>query len=219
MNWTCEQIEGRLSDYADRLLEADERRAFEAHAAECPRCGPLVESVTALLGRLHDLKPLEPPPHLFSDILDRTLGPRAEKKGFRAWFGWLRPVWEPRFAYGSVTVLITLAVLFQASGFQWRKPRLADLSPASVSRSVDRRAHLLYARGAKFITDLRVVYEIQSRLRPEPEPQAAPEQKPRPGQTNGPQPHSPRGLNRAHDSRDFTVLAGVLPAMPARSLR
>ncbi len=222
MAWTCEQIEGRLSDYLDRLLDRGERSGFEAHVAGCPRCAPLVERVGRLVDHMHRLEPLEAPPHLVANILDQTLGPRAQKRGWRAWLGWLRAVWQPRFAYGAVSVLITCAVLFQALGIAWRKPTLADLSPVNLYRAVDRRAHLIYARGSKFVTDLRVVYEIQSRLRPEAEPQPAPAPapKPGPGQSEGPPAKSPRQLNRANDhSRDFTMLACALDVVPARSVR
>ena len=218
MTWNCEQIEARLSDYVDRLLDAGGHSGFEEHVAGCARCAPLVGSVTHLVADLHGLEPLEVPPRLVYNILDRTLGPRAERKGWRAWLGWLRPVWQPRFAYGAVSVLVTAIVLFQALGFQWRKPTLADLNPVNVYRAVDRRAHLIYARGSKFITDLRVVYEIQSRLRPQAEPQPPPEPKPGPGQSNGPQPKSPRQLNRAKDkSPDVAVMSCVLSASPGRS--
>jgi anti-sigma factor RsiW len=217
MPWTCEQIEARLSEYVDHLLEPGERTAFQEHVAACARCAPLVESVAGLVAEMHRLEPLEVPLRLVYNILDRTLGPRAERKGWRAWVGWLRSVWQPRFAYGAVSVAITVLVLSQALGFEWRKPALADLNPVNAYRAVDRRAHLIYARGAKFVTDLRVVYEIQSRLRPEPEPQPAPEPKPGPGQSNGPQPPSPRQLNRAYDqNRDAEMLSCILSASPGR---
>ncbi len=217
MNWTCELIEAHLSDYLDRLLEAGERSAFEAHAAACPRCAPLVKSVQSLVTGLHRLEPIEAPPRLAVSILDQTLGPRAKKEGFRAWLAWLQPVWQPRFVYGAVSVLVTLAVLLQALGVQWRKPAMADLNPVNIYRGADRRAHLVYARGVKFVTDLRVVYEIQSRLRPEAEPQPAPQQKPAPGQSTGPEQKSPRELNRANENRDLSVLACAMGALPARS--
>src|SRR5574337_139351 len=165
--WTCERVEASLSDYLDRLLEPGERHGFDAHLAGCLRCAPLVKRVSGVVAELHRLEPLEAPPGLFYNILDQTLGPRAEKKGWRAWLSWARPVWQPRFAYGALTLALTLAVLTQALGIELRKPKLADLKPVNLYRAADRRAHLIYARGAKFFTDLRVVYEIQSRLRPE----------------------------------------------------
>ena len=50
----------------------------------------------------------------------------------------------------------------------------ADLSPATVMRTANRQAHLTFAKSAKFVNDLRVVYEIQTRLQPETQPQSAP---------------------------------------------
>lgn len=218
MAWTCEQIETRLSDYLDHLLAGSELREFEAHAGSCARCGALVGRVAHLVTQMHRFEPVESPPRLEYNILDKTLGPRTEKK---AWLAWLRPVWQPRFAYGAVSVFITGIVLSQALGL--RMPTKSDLMPANIYRAADRRAHLLYARGSKFVTDLRVVYEIQSRLRPEAEPQPTPEQQQPapsqpPGHTNGPQPKSPRELNRA-TNRNLTILACALGAMPARSLQ
>lgn len=224
MNWTCEQIEERLSDYVDRLLAADERGGFEAHLSGCARCAPLVERVAGLVTEMHRLEPLAVPPRLYDAILNQTLGARSEKRGWRAWLGWLRPVWQPRFTYGAVSVLVTFAVLTQALDVQWRRPTLADLNPVNVYRAANRRGHLIYARGAKFFSDLRVVYEIQSRLRPEGEAQAEPEPAPgpveKPGQTNRLQPTKPRELNRANEKdRMAPVLACSLNALSTGSLR
>ena len=96
---------------------------------------------------------------------------------------------QPRFAYGALTVLVTLGVVSQALGIQWRTPTLADLNPVHLYRTADRKAHLVYATGSKFVGDLRVVYEIQSRLPPEPDtpppkPPAAPPSSP--GQSKTP---------------------------------
>ncbi len=224
MTWNCEQVEGSLSDYVDRLLSVEERSEFEAHVAGCARCAPLVKSVSGLVTGLHQLEPLEAPPRLTYNILDRTLGPRAAKQGIWSWLAWLRPVWQPRVAYGTVSVLVTAFVLFQVLGGEWRRPKLADLNPVNIYRAADRRTHLIYARGAKFISDLRMVYEIQSWVRPETEPQAPPEPKPSqgppPGQSNGPQQKSPRELNRANDNnRDYSVLACAFSAVPAWSMQ
>ncbi|HEX2711083.1 MAG TPA: zf-HC2 domain-containing protein [Candidatus Acidoferrales bacterium] len=216
MPWSCEQVEARLSDYVDRLLGPAEREALEQHARGCARCAALLAGVTRLVTQLHSLEPLEAPPRLVYTILDRTLGSREKTKA--AWLGGLRTLWHPRFVYGAVSVLITAVVLFQALGFQWHKPTLSDLNPVHMYRAMDRRAHLLYARGARFVTDLRVVYEIQSRLRLESEPQPPPEPKSGPGQSNGPRLNSPRRLDRAYDAnRNLEVMACILSASAGRS--
>jgi hypothetical protein len=63
-----------------------------------------------------------------------------------------------------------VVIVSYAAGLTPAKLKKADLSPANVLRSANRQVHLSYARGAKFVNDLRVVYEIQSKLQPEPEP-------------------------------------------------
>jgi len=227
MSWTCEQVEASLSEYLDGLLGEGARREFDAHANHCDRCGPLVARVSGVVSGLHRLELLEEPPELASIILDKTLGPRKQKLSWRSAFEWLRLLSQPRFAYSAVSIAITLAVLLPSLGINWRHVRLADFRPANLYRAADRQVHLVYARGSKFVADLRVVYEIQSRLRPETEPGAGLENKKLPqnspdnppGMTNGPQRNQPRELNRADQLHpELSVLASALPSAWERSL-
>ena len=77
---------------------------------------------------------------------------------------------QPRFAMGFATAAASLVILFYASGLSPAKIRKADLNPVNIYRSVNRQTHLVYARGVKYVNDMRVVYEIQSRLRPPESP-------------------------------------------------
>src|SRR5271154_6357122 len=159
------------------------------------------------------------PPQLIYSILNQTLGPRETKKGWRGAFGWFSGLASPRFAYSAISVAATLLILLTASGFSFRKPKLADLSPATVYRNADRQAHLVYARSTKFVSDLRVVYEIQSRLNKDNElptapestvPQSAPGKAP--GSTDGTRPTTPRQQNRANGiGRELEFLASEVP--------
>jgi Putative zinc-finger len=220
MTWTCEQTELRLSDYLDGLLNEAEQHAFDTHVSACERCTPLVSGVSHLLINLHGMQELETPPRLVYSILDKTLGP------WRALLGWVRAIASPRLAYGAVSVAATLMVLLTASGFSWRKPKIADLSPVNVYRNADRQAHLVYARGSKFVSDLRVVYEIQSRLHQDNEipttPEGTlPESSPgkQPGRTDGTRPASPRQQNRANGiGHEVEVLAEGFPVLIGRRM-
>ena len=222
MTWTCEQIEARLSDYLDGALIDRERAAFDAHVNGCERCAPLVASVSHLVSRMQAMEQLEAPPRLVYAILDKTLGPREAATGWRAVLGWIRGMASMRFAYGALSVAATLVILVTACGFNWRKPKLTDLRPASIYHSADRQAHLVYAHGTKFVNDLRVVSEIQSRLRegneiPTTPESTAPSPEKRPGRTDGSQPASPKQQNRADDvTRKFEVLAADLPVWNRR---
>lgn len=163
MSWSCVQVEERLSDFLENALSESEQREFRAHADSCARCAPLVAQVSQMLGNLHALE-LEPvPPMLASKILDQTLGPRKAK---REWLSWLPILWQPRFATGLVTVLATAVIIFHATGVKKSKLTLADFNPVNIIQSANSHAHLAFARGVKFVNDLRVVYEIQSRLQP-----------------------------------------------------
>jgi Putative zinc-finger len=217
MTWTCEQIEARLSDYLDGALTGLERTDFDSHVNGCERCTPLVSSVTHLVSGMHAMEQVAEPPRLVYAILDKTLGPREAVTGWRVVLAWLRGMASIRFAYGALSVVATLIIFATASGFNWRKPKLADLEPANMYRNADRQVHLVYARGTKFVNDLRVVNEIQSRLREDNEipttPESTvPESSPakQPGQTDRSQPASPRQQNRANDvSRQLEYLAAM----------
>ena len=219
MSWTCEQTEARLSDYLDGLLETAERSAFNQHVNTCERCAPLVAGVAQTLGKLYALEEVEPPPQLETGILTATLGARSR------WDvrGWLRSLQSPRFVYSAVSVAATLVLTLTASGFNWRKPKLADLAPATIYRKADQQVHLRYAQTAKFVSDLRVVYEIQSRInendqnpsmREETIPQTAPKKEP--GSTDNTDPSKPKQQNRANQlGRNLEMLACELPILSA----
>src|SRR6266404_5944766 len=221
MTWTCEQTEARLSDYLDGMLNPAERAEFNAHVPSCARCAPLVASVSELLTGLHGMEQIEAPPRLVYSILDKTLGPREALTGWRAMLGWVRGAASLRFAYGALSVAATLIIFVSAAGFNWRHPKLADLRPAMIYNRVDSRVHVAYGRTAKFVNDLRVVNEIQSRLRDENDLRANPEStvpesspQKQPGSSDGSKPATPRQQNRANDlARQIEVLATELPAV------
>jgi anti-sigma factor RsiW len=224
MTWTCEQTETRLSDYLDKALTPAELASFNAHVPGCERCAPLVASVAHLVSGLQSMEQVEAPPRLVYSILDKTIGPRESFTGWRGMLGWVRGIASVRFAYGALSVAATLVVFITASGFNWKHPKLADLQPANIYRNADRHVHLMYAKSATFVNNLRVVNEIQSRLRQDSEipaapestaPQSAPQKDP--GSTDGSKPATPRQQNRANDlARHLEVLAASLPACNAR---
>jgi hypothetical protein len=216
MTWTCEQTEARLSDYLDGLLDAAEWSAFNQHVNTCAVCTPLVASVAHTLGGLYALEQVEPSPQLETAILTATIGVVRTKYDFWAW---LRSLQSPRFVYGAVSVAATVVLLLTATDFNWRKPKLADLAPTTVYRKANSQLHVAYARSTKFVSDFRVVYEIQSRMnegdqnpaiREEAIPQSSPKKEP--GRTDNTNPSTPKQQNRANDiSKRLEVLACEFP--------
>jgi anti-sigma factor RsiW len=220
MTWTCEQTETRLSDYLDGLLTPAEFAAFEGHVPSCERCAPLVASVSELVTGLQSMEQLEAPPRLVYTILDKTLGPREAVTGWRGVLAWVRGIASIRLAYGALSVAATLIIFVTASGLNWKHPKLADLRPTTIYRKADSAAHRAYGHSVKFVNDLRVVNEIQSRVREEndlrinPE-SAVPDSSPKqPGSSDGSKPATPRQQNRANDlMRHLEVLAVEMPSL------
>jgi anti-sigma factor RsiW len=215
MNWTCEQTEARLSDYLDGLLQPAEQSAFNVHVNTCEKCAPLVAAVAHTLGGLYALEPVEPPAELENAILTATLGAPSWRNLRR----WLKSLRSPRFVYSMVSVAATMVIILAASGFSFSKPKLADLSPATIYRKTNSKAHVVYAQSVKFVSDLRVVYEIQS-LKNENEeipasreqtiPQDSPDKQP--GRSDKTNPSAPKQQNRADEAgKNLRVLAAQIP--------
>jgi len=227
MTWTCDQTEARLSDYLEGLLQAPERAEFEAHMHGCAECGPLVESVRSLITEMQSVEQVEVPPQLIHSILDKTIGPREHVTFWQSLKNFLGGLATPKFAYGFASVTATLFIVLSAAGLSWRKPKLTDLNPSTMSRNITRQAHLSYAHAVKYVSDLRVVYEIQSRLRQDNQLQNLPEETtPKSNQENKPgnDDHTrsqPKQQNRADEflARQVEMLAAECPVMIERSFR
>ena len=211
MEWNCTLTEDRLSDYLDGTLSGEEAAAFEAHAATCAKCAKLVANVRGLVTRMQKLEPLAAPPMLVTRIVNATIGPQKQSAGWKNVLAWRPAVLQPRFALGLVTVAATILILMYTAGFTPTRWKHADLSPATVLRTANRQAHLTFAKSAKFVNDLRVVYEIQTRLQPETQPQSAPavpQQNPSPA---NPQDRSQASPHPGHSqSRTGVMLASLM---------
>jgi len=228
MTWTCDQIEARLSDYLDGLLQGAERATFDEHLAGCAECAPLLASVRSVVSGMQAMKPIDAPPRLIYAILDQTLGPRETVTAWQAVGNFLRGLASPKFAYGAASVMATCVIVLTASGFSPKKMKWADLQPTNVYRTMQRQGHLAYAKVETRFSALRVVNEIQSKLRssdtdlqtvPEESlPKTAPEKNP--GQTNEQRPAGPKQQNRANEiAHQVELLAAECPVLYERSYR
>jgi anti-sigma factor RsiW len=215
MEWNCTLTESRLSDFIDGTMSREEAAAFSAHAAACADCAKLVAAVGGLVTQMQKLEPLAAPPMLVKRIIDATSGPQKESASWKNWFAWAPALLHPRFLMGVGTVAATILILLYTtagSPVHWKH---ADLSPTTVLRTANRQAHLTFAKSAKFVNDLRVVYEIQTRLQPESEPSQAPRQENQ--SPSKPQEKSQTSPNPGHSqARTGTMLASMVGAIPVQ---
>jgi hypothetical protein len=214
MTWTCEHIEERLTDFTDRLLAPAERESFTAHLGRCPKCMSLVKRVDAMTKAMHALEPLEPPARLVFAILDKTS--KAEQK-LPWWQRWFVPVTHSRFAMGTITMAMLLLVTTFSTGIRWTEVTWADLKPANLFSALDRRANLMYARGVKFVNEMRVVVEIQNMLQPVSDSQRKSSPEATPGEKQEEKPGQKTNRAREFEPVIPVSLAALHYGLPGRN--
>jgi len=174
----CSEFESLLTDAIDGVLTGTGLERFQAHARVCRTCGPLFAEAEAGRNWLKGLTEVEPPPSLFNNILASTTGVdtqrlRATARSTQPRISWwervqaslLEPVWatvrQPRFAMSFGMAFFALSVGLAVAGV---KP--ADLAQISLRPSAIR--HTYYATQARVVhyyENVRIVYEVESRVR------------------------------------------------------
>src|SRR5580700_5463941 len=173
------EIENLTSEYLEGQLDAARRSEMEHHLADCADCRELIAGVRGVFELCREAEPLEPPPWLVSKILRATIGERQPTLTERV-ASWFRPVLQARVVYGVAMAVFSLSMIANVAGVNLRHVKVEDLNPRNWVYQANRNGHLLLGRVEKYYYDLKVVYEIESRLRQlrtqpgEAEPQAKP---------------------------------------------
>ena len=179
------EVENLVSDYLEGGLEAARASQVVEHLAACSGCREMIADVRRAVELCRLAEDLESPSWLVSKILLGTVGERKPTLKERI-AAFLRPVLQPRLAYNIIGMAVfSFSIIINAAGVNLRHLKLEDLNPRTWVRMADRSGHLLYARAEKFCYDLRVVYEIESRLRqlrqqPAPAPAEQEKEEPKP---------------------------------------
>ena len=187
----CGDVEILLADYVDGTLRGDAASALEAHLAGCAACTELARDSAQAVAFIERASTVDAPPELVTRILfEVTAGPsRAVIKPslVRRLFGrWLEPVLQPRVAMSMAMTVLSLAMISRFTHVRQLTP--ADLDPVKVWTAAEDRVVRWYDRGVKYYDSLRVVYEIQTRLK-----EWAEEQPAQPATQQTIQPPSPAG--------------------------
>jgi anti-sigma factor RsiW len=171
----CADIEILLADYVDGTLAAGERSAIEGHLSTCKACEDLAHDVAGAVAFMERASDVTAPPELVTRILfEISSGPsRAAVKPswMRRMFGnriggkFMEPLLQPRYAMGMAFTLLSFAMLGRFAGIEVPHLTLADLDPVKIWTSAEDRATRTWQRGVKYYESLRLVYEIESRVK------------------------------------------------------
>ena len=166
---TCAEFEILYCDYIDGLLRDPEKTELEQHLSTCAACAELAKEISGAVAFLERVEKVEPPAELLTRILHDIPSPKVKPER-RSWFrrifgGVTDTLLQPRFAMGMVMTMLSFAMLMKLTGITPRPIRPADLSPAKIWAVLDERAHRTWDRAVKYYDNMRLVIEIQSRLK------------------------------------------------------
>jgi anti-sigma-K factor RskA len=165
----CAELDILICDYVDNTLAAAQRAAVESHLTGCAACRALVDDTRAVLSFLEGVPEVQPPAQLITRIVHEipaAEGRPAQRAGglMGGWRGWLRPMLQPRMAMGMAMTILSFSMLGRfTTPVKQLKP--SDLDPVKVWAAVEDKTHRVWDRTLKYYESLRVVYEIQSRLK------------------------------------------------------
>ncbi|MBV8072543.1 MAG: zf-HC2 domain-containing protein [Acidobacteriaceae bacterium] len=167
----CTELESILADYADGTLDAIQRRAVDAHAAQCASCREFMADVATALNALKSAPDVEPPPELITRIAfqaprGRMRQPHENRGALRKMAArWLGPILQPRLVMGMAMTLLSFSMLERCTGVQIQHIQAADLNPVRVWNGLEDKTMRVRDRIVKSYENLRVVYEIETRVK------------------------------------------------------
>lgn len=202
----CANLEALLCEYLDGTLPAGQRSEVERHLSQCRACAELARDASAAVAFMESATEVEPPPELLTRILYALPAAREALRrpspGLSGYFGRLfRPMLQPRFAMGFAMTILSFSMLGKFAGISLRQLTPSDLNPVKLWQALDDRVHRAWDRSVKFYESLRLVYEIQTRIRELTDqeqrgPRTAASEEPPPGATEQPTRGTPGGAPR-----------------------
>jgi hypothetical protein len=168
----CSEFDLLLTDAIDGQLTGEQLLRFERHKSSCPSCSAMFADVTAGANWLSQVEDVEPPKHLMHNILVATSGvtesvaakaERLEKLSVKdrlraAIWPVFAPVFTARFATTAAGAFFAVTIALAAGGV---KLSHIDLTTKGLSRSY----YATEARAVKYYENIRLVYEIESRVK------------------------------------------------------
>ena len=161
----CLEVEQLLSGFLENGLEETTLQAVRSHLNSCEACSLLITDMQAGMVLCRSFPELEPPARLVDEILDRTSG-RYQSLSWKEYLMELfRPVYtSPKLATGTCLAAISFVIVMNAFGVHFNKMSWTDLSPKVLLGNIHRTAYLAYDNGVRRINDLKILYQIQSKI-------------------------------------------------------
>lgn len=167
----CTELESALADYLDGTLEPAQQAALDAHAASCSGCREFLQDVTAGVAFLKRVPDIAPPAELITRIayqapMGRIRQPFERQSIFsKILTRWLQPLLQPRLAMGMAMTILSFAMLERCTGVKVQHIQAADLNPVRIWGGTEDKLIRLKDRAVKYYENIRLVYDIETRLK------------------------------------------------------
>ena len=192
-NLSCEAWEAMLADALDGTLDARDTAAFEAHSRSCGAgCAELLEEAkrgTEWLRFLHQTP--EAPQGLLEKILVGTMGLDAQPLAVagapamphQPWLGasigvLQRHVMESRILMTLAMAFFSIALTLNLTGVHLNQLRLSDLRPSALATTLSHEYYTTWGHLNRYYSNLRIVYELESRVNEMRQSTSAPASRP-----------------------------------------
>jgi hypothetical protein len=173
----CSQFEALLTDALDGSFSGELRLKFDAHAASCPACGPMLAEARQGMLWLHGLEELEPPKNLVHNILAATTVAEAAEAPAKtkAGEGWTARIWkpirgvatgmmQPRFVTSFAMAFFSLSLTLTLAGVKLTDLARIDWHPSALRRTVVLQYTQVETKVVQYYKNMRLVYEFESRV-------------------------------------------------------
>ena len=203
----CDEWENLIADALDGTLSAADAAAFDRHQAECALCAQMLKETQQGKAWIEYLaEEPELPADLLKKILARTSGTVSEAGVVPgvplplravpprpAWHRVLpvvrqvaRQAFEPRLMMTAAMAFFSIALTLNLTGIKLTEVRAADLTPSRLRATLTRQYYSTNEQVMKYYENLRLVYEMEARVRElrrsteaEPAPRPASQQTPK----------------------------------------
>jgi len=219
----CVEFEALLAEALDATLHGATLAAFEAHQKSCPACAAMYQEAAAGMHWMKGLEDIEPPQNLVHNILAHTIGTVAEANIKPAPVGesWLdrlkskispvfAPVVTPRFAMSFGMAFFSITMLANIAGLHMSDLKHVDLSAKGIQKTY----YSTQARAVRYYENIRLVYEIESRVR-DLRRSATPEKQEEPSTPTNPKKGAAQEQNRKYQNYSREANQPMLARCPA----
>jgi hypothetical protein len=172
----CEEWEALLADALDGTLAAEDTAVFTAHGNDCPMCAEMLAQARQGQEWMKFLQEEPPAPaDLVAKILGRTSGAALPQLAVA---GAAQPIvphvahFTMRNTFRDSRILMTVAMAFfsimltlNMAGIHLNSLRMADLKPSALQTNFARQFYGAKKQMVSYYESLRLVYEVESKMR------------------------------------------------------